>query len=385
MPNPNGRRVISADCHIDLIWLPPTLFTDNASSQMKERMPYVTETDEGLLWVSKGGARFGLACGMGSAGRKYVPGEIHRSDRMASTGLYDPEQVEIRRLTDPTLRLQDQDRDGVSAEVLYGILGASNRLNDPEAATEVMRIYNEWLADFCDAHPERYGGLANIPNHDVDAAIVEVERVAKRGAVRGLEVANSHDMKPLFHPDWDPLWAAANDAKLPVHFHTIGQRPPNMEGLGPLQQRQQFAVQITGFQLGMSRILMEIIFGGVLEKFQDLHIVIGESGIGWIPYILEHMDLEWEDQFKDLTLTMKPSEYWHRQCRATYQSDKVGIRLLDMLGEDNIMWGSDFPHPDGVWPDSQDFIDQELAGLTEAQQNKIICENAAKLYGFPLS
>lgn len=385
MPNPNGRRVISADCHIDLIWLPPTLFTDNASSQMKERMPYVTETDEGLLWVSKGGARFGLACGMGSAGRKYVPGEIHRSDRMASTGLYDPEQIEIRRLTDPTLRLQDQDRDGVSAEVLYGILGASNRLNDPEAATEVMRIYNEWLADFCDAHPERYGGLANIPNHDVDAAIVEVERVAKRGAVRGLEVANSHDMKPLFHPDWDPLWAAANDAKLPVHFHTIGQRPPNMEGLGPLQQRQQFAVQITGFQLGMSRILMEIIFGGVLEKFQDLHIVIGESGIGWIPYILEHMDLEWEDQFKDLTLTMKPSEYWHRQCRATYQSDKVGIRLLDMLGEDNIMWGSDFPHPDGVWPDSQDFIDQELAELTEAQQNKIICENAAKLYGFPLS
>ncbi len=385
MPNPNGRRVISADCHIDLIWLPPTLFTDNASSQMKERMPFVTETDEGLLWVSKSGARFGLACGMGSAGRPYVPGEIHRSDRMASTGLYDPEQVEIRRLTDPTLRLADQDRDGVSAEVLYGILGASNRLNDPEAATEVMRIYNEWLADFCDMHPERYGGLANIPNHDIKAAVIEVQRVAKRGAVRGLEVANSHDMKPLFHPDWDPLWAAANDAKLPVHFHTIGQRPPNIEGLGPLQQRQQFAVQITGFQLGMSRILMEIIFGGVLEKIRDLHIVIGESGIGWIPYILEHMDLEWEDQFTDLTLTMKPSEYWHRQCRATYQSDKVGIRLLDVLGEDNIMWGSDYPHPDGVWPDSQDFIDRELAELTEAQRNKVVFENAAKLYGFPLN
>ena len=134
----------------------------------------------------------------------------------------------------------------------------------------------------------------------------------------------------------------------------------------------------------MSRILMEIIFGGVLEKFRDLHIVIGESGIGWIPYILEHMYLEWEDEFTDLTLTMKPSEYWHRQCRATYQSDKVGIRLLDVLGEDNIMWGSDYPHPDGVWPDSQDFIDRELAELTEAQRNKVVFENAAKLYGFPL-
>lgn len=382
MSNSNGRRVISADCHIDLIWLPPTLFTDNASSQMKERMPYVTESDEGPLWVSKNGARFGLACGMGSAGRKYVPGEIYRSDRMASTGLFEEEQVEIRRLTNPTLRLEDQDRDGVSAEVLYGILGASSRLNDPEAATEVMRIYNEWLADFCDEHPERYGGLANIPNHDVDAAIAEVQRVAKRGAVRGLEVANSHDMKPLFHPDWDPLWAAANEAKLPVHFHTIGQKPPNIEGLEPLQQRQQFAVQITGFQMGMSRILMEIIFGGVLEKYQNLYVVIGESGIGWIPYVLDHMDLEWEDQFRDLTLTMKPSEYWYRQCRATYQSDKVGIKLLDVLGEDNIMWGSDFPHPDGVWPDSQDFIDSELEGVTEAQKQKIICDNAAKLYGF---
>ena len=383
MANPNGRRVISADCHIDLIWMPPNLFTDNARAALKDRMPYVTEGENGPTWVSKNGAIFGLQCGMGSAGRQYVPGQIHRSDRMASTGLYEPEQRELRRLTDPNLRLVDQDLDGVSGEVLYGILGASSRLNDPEAATEVMRIYNEWLAEFCSAQPDRYAGLANIPNHDIAAAVAEIERVAERGVVRGLEVANSYDMKPLFHTDWEPMWAVANAAKLPVHFHTVGSKPPSIEGLEPLQQRQQFAVQITGFQMGMSRILMEVIFGGILEKYQDLNVVIGESGIGWIPYVLDHMDLEWEDQFSDLTLKMKPSEYWHRQCRATYQSDKVGIRLLDMLGEDNIMWGSDYPHPDGVWPDSQTFIDSELGHLPEAQQQKIICDNAAKLYGFP--
>jgi hypothetical protein len=76
---------------------------------------------------------------------------------------------------------------------------------------------------------------------------------------------------------------------------------------------------------------------------------------GWIPYILDHMDLEWEDQFKDLDLKMKPSDYWRRQCYATYQSDRIGIKLLDEIGEDNIMWGSDFPHPDGIWPDSQEY------------------------------
>ena len=376
--------VISADCHVDLIWLPPTLFTDNASAAMKDRMPYVTDSDEGPVWVSRSGARFGLQNGMGSAGRKYVPGQIHRSDRMAATGLYDDGAKGIRRLTDPDLRIKDQDLDGVCAEVLYGILGASQRLNDGEAATEMMRIYNDWLADFCQVHPQRFAGIASIPNHDMDAAVAEVARVAERGAVRGVEVALAVDMKPLFDPHWTPLWRAVAETGLPLHFHTIGGSKPDLEGMAPLQARQAFAVYITGFQMNMAAKLMEIIYGGALEAFPDLQVVIGESGIGWIPYVLDHMDLEWEDQFKDLTLTMKPSEYWHRQCLATYQSDPVGMRLLDLLGEDNVMWGSDFPHPDGVWPDSREFLARETAGLADATRRKLVGGNAARLYGFDL-
>ena len=132
----------------------------------------------------------------------------------------------------------------------------------------------------------------------------------------------------------------------------------------------------------MSAVLMEVIYGGVLEANPDLTVVIGESGIGWIPYLLDHMDLEWEDQFTDLTLTMKPSAYWKRQCRATYQSDPVGLRLLDVLGEETVMWGSDFPHPDGVWPDSLEFIERDVEHLSAATRRKVICTNAATLYGF---
>ena len=147
-------KVISADCHVDLIWLPPDLFTDGAPAHLKERMPYVSQDDQGRdVWVSRGGAYFGLKNGMGSAGREYVPGVIHRSDRMAAQGLYEDGAKGIRRLTEPELRVRDQDLDGVRGEVLYGILGAANRLNDPEAAVEVMRIYNEWLADFCETQP----------------------------------------------------------------------------------------------------------------------------------------------------------------------------------------------------------------------------------------
>ena len=113
-----------------------------------------------------------------------------------------------------------------------------------------------------------------------------------------------------------------------------------------------------------------------------MRMVIGEGGIGWIPYILDHMDLEWEDQFGDLGLSMKPSDYWRRQCMATYQSDRIGIKMLDELGEDNVMWGSDFPHPDGVWPDSSEVHRQASSGTCPPDvRRKIVCGNAGKLYG----
>ena len=373
---------ISADCHIDLCWLPPDLFSSSASLAMKDRMPYVTDGPKGPRWVTKKGANLGLVNGMGSAGREYVPGRIHRSDRMAATGLYEDGKRGIRRLTDPELRLKDQERDGVQAEVLYGILGATRRLNDAEAAVELVRIYNEWLAGFCDAHPDRYAGLACIPNAPVEAAVEEMRRVIKRGGVRGLEIANSHDIVPLWDPQWNPVWEVANEAALPVHFHTVGERRPDFEKLPPQLALVERAVHISGFQMHIATTLMSVIFAGVLERCRNVKIVIGESGIGWIPYVLDRMDAEWEDQFKDLSLTMRPSEYWRRQCRATFQSDRIGIKLLDDLGHDTIMWGSDFPHPDGVWPDSSEFIERDLRHLPAEVRHKVVCENAGKLYGF---
>src|SRR5205809_4180649 len=146
--------MISADCHVDLCWLPPDLFVTSAPAEWRDRMPFVTEGPKGPVWTTRKGASLGRPCGMGSAGREYIPGRIHRSDRMASTGLYEDGKRGIRRITDPELRLTDQDRDGVQAEVLYGVLGTTGRMSDPEAAVEVLRVYNEWLADFCSVHPE---------------------------------------------------------------------------------------------------------------------------------------------------------------------------------------------------------------------------------------
>ena len=376
--------MISADCHIDLIWLPPELFTENASAALKERMPYVTDTNKGPRWVSKAGSDFGLMNGMGSAGREYVPGQIQRSDRMAATGLFEDGRKGVRRLTQPDLRLKDQDRDGVRGEVLYGILGASMRLNDAQASVKALRIYNEWLDEFCRTHPDRYAGIACLPSQSIEAAVEEVERVAKRGVAKGIEVQATEDMTPLFHPSWNPLWEVANETRLPVHFHTLGANWPDMEQYAPLQQRQAEAVFMSGFQMAMSKVLMEMVLGGVFENHPQVRMVLGESGIGWIPYVIEHMDFEWEEQYRDLPLKMRPSEYWHRNCWATFQTDPIGISNLDFLGQDRVMWGSDFPHPDGVWPDSQEYIAKDLGGLSDAVRHKVICGNAAELYGFPV-
>jgi predicted TIM-barrel fold metal-dependent hydrolase len=394
-------EMISADCHLDLCWLPPDLFVENASPELRDRMPYVTAGPKGPVWVTKRGANLGLVNGMGSAGREYVPGQIHRSDRMASTGLYEDGKRGIRRITDPDLRLRDQERDGVQAEVLYGVLGTTARLNDPEAAVEVMRIYNQWLADFCQAHPDRYAGLACIPNRPLEAALAEVERVAKRGALRGLDIANSSDITPLWDPSWNPLWEAIDASGLPLHFHTVGSPIPERvrralnPALNPVgssasdggeldfrSAKAAQAVHITSFQMYMANVLTSMIFAGVLERHPRMRVVIGEAGIGWIPYVLERMDAEWEDQFKDLSLTMKPSDYWRRQCYATYQTDRIGVKLIDELGADRVMWGSDFPHPDGVWPDSREYIQREMGHLAPAVRRQIVCDNAARLYGF---
>jgi predicted TIM-barrel fold metal-dependent hydrolase len=375
---------ISADCHIDLPWMPPDFFTSNASPSMRERMPYVAEGPDGPYWTSKNGRSFGLVNGVGPAGQKYVPGSHHRVDVMARTGLYADGARGVRRVTDPHLRVKDMDLDGVQAEVLYGILGAATRLGDHEAATEMFRIYNDWLADFCRTHPDRFIGLACLPYGDIDAAVKEVDRVARLGAIRGLELSCSWDMEPMWHPSWEPLWKAIDAVNLPLHFHTFPALP-----VGVLEQqtgrtrRAAFFTVVSAFQMNLVNIVAAVIGAAVLERYPNIRIALGESGIGWLPYALDRMDFEWEDRFTDLGLKMKPSDYWRRQCKATFQFDRIGTlpEMIDAMGVETLMWGSDYPHGDGVWPESSRYIAEQFGHLPAEVTRKITCENAGRFYG----
>src|SRR5579875_3773046 len=260
-------RRISADCHLDLPWLPPDLFTSQARREFKDRMPYVVDGPDGPRWTTKAGINMGLVCGVGSTGAKFVPGQNYRVDKMAETGLYEDGRRGVRRPGDPEQRLKDMDRDGVDAEIIFGILGVAARVEDPEAANEMLRIYNDWLKDFCSHYPERQIGLACLPYGDIDAAVTEVYRVAKLG-LKGLELSCSWDMEPMWHPVWEPLWRAVSDVQLPLHFHTFPAIPVKLRDrlVGPMRRAAHFT-SVAGFQMNLVNIISALIGAGVLEGY----------------------------------------------------------------------------------------------------------------------
>src|SRR5262252_9192443 len=302
-------RRISADCHLDMPWMPPDLFTSQARQELKDRVPYVADGPDGPRWVAKNGANFGLLYGVGPGGAKHVPGQNVRVDIMAERGLYQDAKNGRIRCSDPHLRLKDMEEDGVDAEVIYGVLGTASKLNDQEASNEVLHIYNDWLKEFCSHYPDRHIGLACLPYGSVDDAVKEVHRVAKMG-LRGLELSCSWDMEPMWHPVWEPLWQTVNEVNLPLHFHTFPTLPPSVREKATGQtKRSAMFTSVSGFQMNLINILAAVIGSAVLERYPNLRISFGESGIGWIPYALDRMDFEWEDRFRDLGLTMKPSDY----------------------------------------------------------------------------
>lgn len=381
------QRAISGDSHVDLSWLPPTLFVEGASAAFKDRMPFVEDTAEGQRWTTKTGIHLGFVCQVGATGRKYIPGMSDRADKMAACGLFSDGAKGVRRVSDPKLRLEAQDLDQIDGELIYGILGMSDRLKDPEASVEMLRVYNDWLSEFCAYAPSRLLGIAQIPCHDVNLAMAEAQRVLKNSTLRGFDMAAAGKQKPYYHPDWEPFWAFANETRIPVHFHTFGPEMPDMTGWdAETKEKARGAAFARGQFLRASDILSGLIMGGVLDRFPDVRIVFAESGIGWIPYLLDRLNWTWDEEFKNsLKLSLRPSEYWYRQCYASFQAEESALPALSQVGYDNVLWASDFPHPDGLWPDSQKFITSMFGNLDADVRDKIVYGNAAHLYNLEVS
>ena len=383
-------EVISADTHLDIVWLPENLFVSEAPARLKERMPRVVETEAGRVWVGDG-VQLGCVGAAALTGEyeNYVPGRSHRLDRMADMGFFSDAERGLYRPGEPALRVKDQETDGVQGEVIYGVLGvttgfsdAQGGMSDPEVVTATYDIYNQWVAEFCKAAPRRFRALACIPCHDPEVAAQRLRKAAEMG-LKGAELSVSHTARPIYQREWDVLWAAAAECRMPISFHATGL--PFRGPEGPVDQDTELVARglyYTLFQLSGPEFLASIILSGACDRHPEFKFVLGEAGVGWIPYVLHRMDMEYEDRLFDLGLSMKPSDFWRRQGYTTFQDEPLRPELVRAVGEDNILWGSDYPHPEGTWPESQTLIEGCLGHLDERVRRKLVCENAGSLYGF---
>jgi predicted TIM-barrel fold metal-dependent hydrolase len=361
--------VISADSHIDTGFIPNDIFKDNAPAAMRDRMPTVAGRRPRVPNANALDPNFQRAAPTFA--------------RMLEAGLYQDAEKGIFRPGTPDLRLKDQDLDGIVGEVIYGVLGLHNTVkDDPEAMRMCFRIYADWVADFAKNSPGRFAPLTPLIGSNPDDAAEDLRYAAKIG-LKGVELRPSVAVEPFWDEIWEPVWNAAEDTGLPVHFHSdIGILMSSM-GTPKEEYRKPYNAVVGSIgKMANAQYLGTMILGGVLERHPKMTLVMGECDVSWIPHFLNRMDYMVTEREHGTGLPKLPSEYWYRQCRATFQSDKLGMEMIEHLGEDNIMWGNDYPHPDGVWPASHSVINATMAHLPERVRTKLTHDNVAKLYGF---
>ncbi len=367
-------KLVSSDDHLELHSLPVSLWQDRLPAKWRDEGPSVRDTDEGPMWYTEGKP-------WGPSGYRR---EMIFNIPFKRAGI--TENVAFRA-ADPVLRMQDMDLDGVAAQVVYPPLHQLQIAN-PELRTQCIQAFNDWAAEFNSVNPDRLCLLAQLPTHDPQAAAREVERIARAGH-RGILYSFFTAQPKMFDPAWEPVWAAAGEARLSIAIHLGGgahSLDPDRGGGG--RQSWQARAYAATSPMQLDEVLTGVLLSGILERHPQLRFIMGESGIGWVPYMLWRIDRMY-DQFSKRPemgnmLAMKPTEYFRRQVYVTFEEDPIGVPMIPAIGADNVMWASDYPHPDGTFPHSREFVAEAFRELPEPIVRKVVCENAAQLYRFRL-
>lgn len=298
---------------------------------------------------------------------------------------------------DPKMRDEVINADGVTAEVLFpdGItemntppFGAGLSLKpwgiDPTLQWAGARAHNRWIAEFCATNPTRRIGLAVVPMlYDVGEAVTEVQWAHEHGLQGILIPALTGKYASYNHPKYDPVWEVCEATGMVVHNHS---------GPGPdfdLDLPGAIGIYLVEFAWWAARPMWHLIFGGVFERFPKLKYCLTEVSEFWVPSMLEMMDVR--ASVKHTTgklgdfrsnLSMKPSEYFDRNCwlSASALFDEGSTAVRHEIGMDNIMWGTDFPHPEGSWPHTAEKMRRYMTGIPEAELTKMLGANAIECY-----
>jgi predicted TIM-barrel fold metal-dependent hydrolase len=227
--------------------------------------------------------------------------------------------------------------------------------------------------------------MAMIPWWDIDAAVREVERIHRQG-LKGVNITSDPHLQgqpPLHDLHWEPLWDVCESLKLPINFH-VGASDTGVQWYGDspwpgFDESRRLAIGSAMLYLGNARVVANLIFSGILDRHPGLNFVSVESGVGWIPFLLEALDYQADEA--GVKLSMEPSKYFHRQIYACFWFEHR--RVLDdvkHLGWDKVMFETDFPHPTCLYPEPLKQVAQTLEPVDFEKREKILSGNAARLY-----
>lgn len=284
---------------------------------------------------------------------------------------------------DPIERLKDMDQDGVEAEVLYSEVSAFRYLGEMrEGADESVRAFNDVLAAFAEPDPKRLIVSYQIPIYDIDVAVAELGRVLAMNA-KSLQLPvfpSELGLPEYFDERYDPLFARIQESGLPICCH-IGLNT-NLDDLMRRDPTPNKGVMVPVTGLLTAEAFGMWIMGGVLERFPGLKLVFVEPGLGWVPWWINLADdMATRQGYSFPAITELPSFYFHRNVHLTFIEETIAIqRLRDLIGVENILWSTDFPHPVTSWPNSRQIIEEQFAGVPAEERQLMLYGNAARVW-----
>ena len=362
-----SSRLISCDSHFNE---PGDLFTKRVPAKFRDTAPYIKSCPEGDAWIFDGlpePRNFGWNACAGLPPEKMTGWS--RFSEMRKGG-YDPAE-----------RIKEQDLDGVTGEVMYAtpsIQAALATHGDDEYHLAMIRAYNDFVSEYVAYAPHRFCGLALLPNRGgVKAAVAELERVIGRPGMRGAVSACFPNGTPTLKPEDDYLWAAIVEHGIPYNIHVaIGLMPP-----------KPHKAKLPGYGrfFDAPNRVIEFIFSGVFDRFPGLTVTFAETDFGWVPYVKEQIDNNYQrlEKVTHFGLKRMPSEYIDDHFYFGYMTDTFGLRNISFMNPERVMWSSDYPHVSADYPYSWRTIQSSMSGVPAPVKAAILHGNAERLYKFP--
>lgn len=386
-----GRKVIDADTHLTE---PFDLWTRHAPAALKDRMPRVQMVDGVRSWVIDDDKILLKGCKSSSTfskdGEKW-PGLSHLGKEIEEI---DPASYSVKQ------RIELMDAMGVTAQIVYpNILGfgGQNAVRvDDQLRLATTQVYNDAVAEMQRDSGQRLFPMALLPWWDVKLCVAEIERAHAMG-LKGCNI--NSDPYTFRRPDgsllpdlgqeyWFPMWEACEEYGMPINFH-IGASEQTMDWIGThgwpgLPQAVRSTMSGAMLFINNGKTVGNLILSGILDRFTKIQFVSVESGVGWIPFLLEAIDYEFSELGSESRyLQRKPSEYFKTNFAACFWFERENlVNDIRRVGIDNVLFETDYPHPICLYP--IDNMDTALDGLTEEQKVKVLSGNAERIYNIKL-